>query len=66
MPKDKLSEDKKYLRSLRKTITENIDSNSMDSVTRRLSQEVEGALQYLNMREELWRQINLNSIWEKD
>ena len=60
--KDKLSEDKRYLRLLRKNITNNMYSNAMDHVTKRLSTEVETALNFFDMRKEFWRQMEINSI----
>ena len=62
MIKDKLSEDKRFLRSLGKNISNNMHSNATTLVTQRLSNEVESALDFLDMREEFWRQLELSSI----
>ena len=58
--KDELSREKNYLKSLKKNIMKSgRDSNQMDSITARLSNEVEDALNFLDSREEFWKQMTV-------
>ena len=58
--KDELSREKNYLQSLKINIMKSgRDSNQMDSITARLSNEVEDALNFLDSREEFWKQMTV-------
>ena len=58
--KDELSREKNYLKSLKINIMKSgRDSNQMDSITARLSNEVEDALNFLDSREEFWKQMTV-------
>ena len=55
-----MSKDKLYLQLLKKTIRKSCrDSNEIDEVTIKLSNEVTSALNFLDTREEFWKQMKL-------
>lgn len=58
--KDELSREKNYLKALKINIMKSgRDSNQIDSITARLSNEVDDALNFLDSREEFWKQMNV-------
>ena len=58
--KDELSREKNYLKALKISIMKSgRDSNQIDSITARLSNEVDDALNFLDSREEFWKQMNV-------
>ena len=58
--KDELSREKNYLKALKINIMKSgRDSNQIDSITARLSNEVDDALNFLDSRQEFWKQMNV-------
>ena len=61
--KDELSKEKSYLKSLKISIVKSgRDSDQEDPLTIQLSNEVDDALNFLDSREEFWKQMNVRKI----
>ena len=61
--KDESSKEKSYLKSLKISIVKSgRDSDQEDPLTIQLSNEVDDALNFLDSREEFWKQMNVRKI----
>ena len=61
--KDELSKEKSYLKSLKISIVKSgRESDQEDPLTIQLSKEVDDALNFLDSREEFWKQMNVRKI----